>query len=274
MLNSILPVLLLVALLALFLLLFVPDRECAVSPASVTIDQARRSLERRFAGDRNKKTRLKILGKTVGDVIRSSLFIGTGIGLLGFLLAFFRLHWLALIVGLACFVVGFMLSQAGVNTEFKRWQARVFEEVPTIINFAPSFLKVGGITLRDAISMTVPFLSGPLRDEVWTALDKIRRTGNTRDAFNELADRIDHPAMDSICIRLSTAWDASPSPELFDDLSDQVQDVEEIAAAGTTAGKAGLLALICVLGLLGALLVFASPGWLYMASQFSMGFGA
>jgi hypothetical protein len=34
------------------------------------------------------------------------------------------------------------------------------------------------------------------------------------------------------------------------------------------------LALICVLGLLGALLVFAYPAWLYMASQFTMGFGA
>jgi Flp pilus assembly protein TadB len=273
-LNSVLPVLLFVSLLALFLLLFVPDRECAVSPASITIDHARRSFESRFAGDRDKEAKLKILGKTVGDVIRSSLFISTGIGLLGFLLAFFRFHWLALIVGIACFAIGFMLSQAGVDNEFKRWQARVFEEVPTIISFAPSFLKVGGITLRDAISMTVPFLSGPLRDEVWTALDKIQRTGNTRDAFNELADRIDHPVMDSICIRLSTAWDASPSPELFDDLSDQVQDVEEIAAAGATAGKAGLLALICVLGLLGALLVFAYPAWLYMASQFTMGFGA
>jgi hypothetical protein len=273
-LNSVLPVLLFIALLALLLLLCVPDRECAVSPASVTIDQARRSFERRFIGDRDRETRLKILGKTVDEATRSSLVISGGIGLLGFLLAFFKFHWLALIVGLACFAIGLMLSQAGVNNEFKRWQARVFEEVPTIIGFAPSFLKVGGITLRDAISMTVPFLSGPLRDEIWTALDKIRRTGNTRGAFNELADRIDHPAMDSICIRLSTAWDASPSPELFDDLSDQIQDVEEIAAAGATAAKAGLLALICVLGLLGALLVFAYPAWLYMASQFTMGFGA
>ena len=170
MLNSALPVLLFISLLALFLLLFVPDREYAVSPASITLDYARRSFERRFAGDRDRETRLKILGKTVGDVIRSSLFISACIGLLGFLLAFFRLHWLALIVGIACFAIGFMLSQAGVNNEFKRWQARVFEEVPILISFAPSFLKVGGITLRDAISMTVPFLKGPLRDEIWAAL--------------------------------------------------------------------------------------------------------
>jgi len=272
-LSLVLPILLFLVLLTLFLLLLVPDREYAVSPVSITLDHARRSFESRFAGDRDQKTKLKILGKTVGDVIKSSLFISTGIGLLGFLLAFFRLHWLALIVGIACFIIGLVLSQAGVNNEFKRWQARVFEEVPTIISFAPSFLKVGGITLRDAISMTVPFLEGPLHDEVWTTLDKIRRTGNTRDAFSDLADRIDHPAMDSICIRLSTAWDASPLPELFDDLSDQVQDVEEIAASGATAGKAGLLALICVLGLIGALLVFAYPAWLYMASQFTMGFG-
>lgn len=122
--------------------------------------------------------------------------------------------------------------------------------------------------------MTVPFLAGPLRDEIWTALDKIKRTGNAKSAFDDLAVRVGHPCMDSICLRLSTAWDASPSPELFEDLSDQMQDMEEIAAAGATAGRGGLLALICLIGLIGAGMVFGYPAWIYMASKLAFGFGS
>ena len=145
--------------------------------------------------------------------------------------------------------------------------------MPTLTSFAPAFLKVGGITLRDAISMTVPFLKGPLRDEIWIALDRIKRRGDTKSAFDNLVDRVDHLCMDSICLRLSTAWDASPSPDLFADSSDQMRDMEEIAAAGATAGKAGMFAPICVLGLLGAALVFGYPAWIYLSSKLAMGFG-
>ncbi len=267
----VLTILLLASLLALFLFIFVPDREYAVSPASYTIDYARRSFEKRFTGDRAAK--LAILGKTLEDTVKSGLFVSTGVGLLGFMITFSKLHWLSLIVGIVCFAIGFLLSQAGMKKEFSKWQAQVFEELPTLISFAPSFLRVGSITLRDAISMTVPFLRGPLRNEIWNALDRIKRTGATRDAFDELAGRVDHPAMDSICIRLSTAWDASPSPGLFDDLADQIRDAEEIAAAGATAGKAGMLALICVLALLGMMMVIGYPALLYMLSRITMGFG-
>jgi hypothetical protein len=265
-----LTILLFASLFALFLLLFVPDREYAISPAGITIDYARRKIEKRFAGDRAAK--LAILGKTVEGTVKSSLFVSAGAGLLGFMVTFSKWHWLALIVGIICFAIGFMISQAGMKNEFKKWQARVFEELPTLISFAPSFLRVGGITLRDAISMTVPFLNGPLKDEIWSALDRIKRTGATKDAFDELAERVDHPAMDSICIRLSTAWEASPSPDLFDDLSDQIGDAEEIAAAGATAGKAGMLALICVLALLGIMLVAGYPMGIDMISKITTGF--
>ncbi len=267
--TLILPGLLFASLLTFLLLVLVPGEDAA--PASVTLDYVRRSFMNRYAGDRS--TKLAILGKTTGDAFRFSLAVSIAAGLLGFLPAFFKWRWLALIVGVAFFVSGFLLSQHAVKNEFKKWQARVFGDVPTLISFAPSFLRVGGITLRDAISMTVPFLSGPLRDEVWTALDRIRRTGHTRDAFDELAERVDHPVMDAICLRLSTAWDASPSPGMFDDLSDQMQDMEEIDAAGATAGKAGMLALICVLSLLGAVLVFGYPAGQYLMAKMSMGFG-
>jgi hypothetical protein len=267
-----LTILLFASLLALFLLLFVPDREFAVSPASYTIDYARRSFEKHLAGD--KAAKLAILGKTVEDTVKFSLFVSAGIGLFGFMITFSKFHWLALIVGVVCFAIGWLISQSAMKNEFKKWQAQVFEELPTLISFAPSFLRVGSVTLRDAISMSVSFLNGPLRDEIWNALDRIKRTGATRDAFDELAERVDHPAMDSICIRLSTAWDASPSPDLFEDLSDQIRDVEEIATAGATATKAGMLALICVLGLLGVMMVIGYPAWLYMVSRITMGFGA
>lgn len=267
----VLTILLFIVLVVFFVLLFVPGREYVVSPASYTIDYARRSFEKQFAGD--KAAKLAIIGKTVEDTAMSSFFVSAGAGLLGFIITFSKLHGLSSLVGIVCFAIGFLVSQVGIKNEFNKWQAQVFAELPTLISFAPSFLKVGGITLREAISMTVPFLRGPLRDEVWNALDRIKRTGAARDAFDELAGRVDHPAMDSICIRLSTAWDASPSPGLFDDLSDQIRDAEEIAAAGATSAKAGMLTLICVLGLLGVMMVVGYPAWLYMVYRITMGFG-
>lgn len=259
------------SLFALFLFLLVPGRYSS-SPAAITYDTLRRSVEGHLVGE--KEAKLQILGKTVADVTRSGLFIGLFAGLLvGVGVSSFVPHWLALTLGIASFAGGLALSQAGLNIEFQRWQARVFADVPNLVSFAPSFLQVGGITLRDSIAMTVPFLTGPLKDELWIAIDKVKRTGNTRDAFDELAARIDHPCMNSICLRISTAWDASPSPDLFADLSDQLQDVEELAAAGATAGKAGMLALTCVLGLFGSMIVIGYPMWIYLSLQMSRGFG-
>jgi len=264
-------IVLLASLFILFLLLLVPGKYSS-SPVAITYDTLRRRVENHFAGEQEAK--LQILGKTVADVTRSSLFIGLFAGVLvGAAALPFVPHWLAMVLGVVSFAGGIALSQAGLNIEFQRWQARVFADVPNLVSFAPSFLKVGGITLRDSISMTVPFLTGPLKDELWIAIDKVKRTGNTRDAFDELAARVDHPCMNSICLRISTAWDASPSPDLFADLSDQLQDVEELAAAGTTAGKAGMLALTCVLGLLGSMIVIGYPMWIYLSLQMTRGFG-
>lgn len=255
---SLLYVLLFAVLFALMLLLIYPDRY-AISPASVSLDYIRRSVENSYS----EKSRLEILGKTVGGIIKSSFFISVCMGMLGFLLAFSRLRWFAVIPGVICFAIGLSMSQAAVGNEFRRWQAKVFSEVPTLIGVMPAFLKVGGITLREAITMTLPFIHGPLQEELLNVIDRIKRTGNSKDPFDLLAKRIDHPCMESICLRLSTSWDASPSPDIFSDLSDQIEEIQEIAAAGTTAGRAGLLALICVLALIGSALAFGYPAAIY-----------
>jgi hypothetical protein len=258
-----------VVLLILFLLLFLPGERAA--PVAITYDYLRRNLEEQFIPE-DKRPRLEIVGRKAKDVLKSGLLIGVCLGVFGFMITLKRLHWLAIIVGIASFFVGLLMARFGVNREFKNWQARVFDDVPNLISFTPAFLRTGSITLRGAISLTLPFLSGPLRDEIWMTIDRIKRTGSAKDSFADLAKRIGHPCMESICSRLSTAWDASPSPDLFDDLSDQIQDIEEIAAAGSTATSAGLAALICVLGLFGAFLVFGYPAWQYMVSKLAMGF--
>ncbi len=263
--------LLFITFFVLLLFLIVPGEDA--SPAAVTMDYVNRYVSQKFMPE-EKVPRLEILGRNAKDVVKSGLFIGISLGLVGFLIMFKRIHWLAIPLGIVLFFAGLMLVRFVSDNEFKKWQARVFDEVPDMVSFMPAFLKTGAITMRGAISMTLPFLSGPLQDEIWMALDKIKRTGNARTAFSELSGRIGHPCMDSICLRLSTAWDASPSPDIFDDLTDQIQDIEEIAAARSTAGKAGMFALICVLGLLGAGLVFGYPAWIYMADKLTMTFGS
>ena len=258
-------------LFALLLLLIVPGDDAA--PVAVTADYINRYLAQRLLPEEN-RPRLAIVGRKEQDIVKAGILSGTFFGLVGFLIMFKRLHWLAILVGIALFFAGLMLVRIVSDNEFKKWQAGVFEAVPDIVSFVPAFLKTGAITLKGAISMTLPFLTGPLKDEIWMTIDKISRTGNARTAFGELSGRIGHPCMDAICLRLSTAWDASPSPEIFDDLSDQIQDIEETAAARSTAGKSGMFTLICVLGMLGAMMVYGYPTWIYMAGRLTAVFGS
>lgn len=259
------------SLLLLFLLLIVPGTYSA-SPASLTLDYVRRQVEGRLLSG-TRELQLSILQKSPGDIVKTGLFIGAGIGLLALLVTLKPLKYFSIPVAVACFIGGLYLTEIGISNEFKRWQAEIFGGIPMLVGFLPSFLEAGGITLREAISHTIPFLPEPLRSEMWYVLDRIRRTGMVRDAFDRLAERVNHPCMDAICLRLSSAWDATPLPDIFDDLADQIEGMKEMAIARATAGKTGLLALICVLGLLGAVLVFGYPGWMYMSAKIGFGFG-
>lgn len=261
-----------ISLFILLYLILIPTGIYQTSPAGLTIDAAKRQLENRLIAG-NKGIALSVTQKSLNEVIKIALVVGLGLGVLTLVLGLKLVGVFAIPLAIAVTIGGMLLTEQIIQNEFKMWQAKIMEGTPTLVNFVPAFLEIGTITPREALSMTLPFLQEPLKTEVWTALDKINRTGRVQDALTELSGRVKHPVMDAICTRLISAWDHHVSPDIFDDLTDQIEDMKEIAATQATAAKSGFLALLCVFGLLGACLVFGYPGLQWMSQQMSRGFG-
>jgi len=261
-----------ICLLASLYLLLVPTGVYNTSPAGVTIDRARRLLERKLT-DGDKASRLAIVKRSTTDIIKTGLYIGLGLGSITLLLGFKYLGFMVVPLAIVITILGIYLAEFATQNEFRAWQAQLFEGVPVMVNFVPAFLEVGSITPREAISLTLPFLPEPLKGEIWSVLDQVKRTGNVEDAFQKLAQRTKHPSLDAICFRISTAWKSRIDPDIFDDLGDEIDDLREMAATRATTLKGGMFAMISVIGLLGGLLIFGYPGLQFMVQKMGGGFG-
>lgn len=260
-----------ISVFTLLFFLMVPIGEYDVSPATMTVEALRHRMESMLTkGDKGEK--LAIMGRTMGDVIKAGMVAGFGLSLLG-LLSFKFFGALSLVLAVALFILGLGITQVVMGNEFKRWQSKVLASVPTLLNFVPAFLEVGSVTPREALSHTLPLLGEPLKSELWRVVDLIARTGRVQDAFDGLANRVKHPLMDAICFRLSSTWDTKMTPDIFSDLADQVDEIKEEEIHKATVAKSGFLALICVIGLLGAVMVFGYPGFKFLAVKLSSGFG-
>lgn len=249
------------AISALLLALLLPG-EYIPSPVTSFADEVRLKLGWYLnRGDRKKL--YNILGKSTKETLKAGLIVGCGLALVTFIILLKPMGILALLPASLALITGILLADLVFKNEYRRWQDGLFEGIPALVNFMPSFLETGAITPREALSLTTPFLPEPLRSELSLVVNKAARTGRVKEALSEFAERAQHPVVDAICFRLSAAWDAKVTPDIFADLSDQIQDMAEMAAAKATAAKGGLLALVCVIGLAGAMLVFGYPAARY-----------
>lgn len=261
-----------ISVFILVFLLTVPTDEYETSPLNIVLDTVNRRIEEKLT-EGDKGERLSAMGRSPEEVIKISLTVGAGLALVGGFLSFKFLKILALAIAAVLFIAGIWITQLVVENEFKRWQSKILSGIPTLLNFVPAFLEVGSVTPREALSLTLPFLSNPLAEELWSVVDTISRTGRVQEAFDRLARRVKHPLVDAVCFRLSSTWDTKMTPDIFSDLSDQVDALREEEANRATAAKSGLLVVVSLLGLIGAGLVFFYPGFQFMAAKLSSGFG-
>ncbi len=252
-------------------LIFCPDRE-GVSLAASVADTVRRRLEESLINP-ERAVRLEAAGRTVHELVRSGALIGAGLALLGFLLGVKFLGVFALVPAAVLFLLGMFLAANAVDTEFRRWQAKVLAGVPNIFNFVPVFLETGAVTPREALFLSLPFIPEPLWGLLENALSRIARKAEVRTAMDELAARVKHPLVDAVAFRLSSAWDVRVDAAIFDDLAGQLAMLREEAAGRATAARASFFALVAVLGLLGAVLIFGFPAVKFMAQKITGGFG-
>lgn len=255
-----------------FYFLLIPKDDYSLSPAQITVSKARTWLVSRLTGG-EKKEILALIGRNVRDVLRASLLVGAGLGFLVFLLTVEFLGAFSLVLAFAFGIVGVFLVEKSIETEYNKWRNRLLDGVPDLVGFFPAFLEVEGVTPREALEHTEPFLREPLRSQVKSALVSLKLKGRVDQAVAPLMKKASHPLVDAICLRLAAAWDAGATADIFSDLTDQVEDLKELAAARATAAKTGYLALVSVLGLIGMMLVFGYPGFRFLMDKLTGAFG-
>lgn len=265
-----LEILLFVSFLTALFLIIVPLDEYESSPAAIAVDYVWRSIDRHLTSGRNRKI-IEVLGKSITDVVKTGLLAGIGLALLGFLLGIIWLGPYTVVAAVGCFILGILLTSKVLENEYHRWQEKILEGIPALVNFMPAFMEVEGITVREAMALTTQFLPEPLHTEMVRVVKRIERTGKAQEVLDEFADRVNHPMVDAICFRLAAAWDTKVTSDIFLDLADQVEETIELAAARATTAKTGYFTLVSVLGLLGMMFIYAYPGFKYLMLKMSGG---
>jgi len=250
-----------VTLTILFLAVFLA-REYETSPATQVYDEFGTRLNR-YLNRGNRQELYALTNRNQAQIIKIGLILGGIAGLLSVLLIG-DLIAVVLIPLLA--LGGLLLFDAWVGIDYKYWQNNLADGLPTLIHFLPAFLQTGAITTRRALELTAPFLPEPLRSEMAGAVNQLTRTG-AAGALDELARKAQHPVVSAVCFRLRASWDAGIKPDIFADLDDQIKNMEEVAAARATAAKSGMIALLCVIGLIGGVLEFGYPAWGYFQNM-------
>ncbi len=263
-------ILLFMSLLTLFLLLTVSTSHTA-SPFAKGLDATRQQIKRRLlAGKRAIK--IDVLSKHQQAVVNTAIAIGVGLGALVLIGGWFLVGYWSLILAVFASLLGTVLTDMLLQNEYKQLQEKMLAGVPAVISFVPAFLEVGSITPREAIEHTLAFTAEPFKSEMRTALSRISRTGNPYDAFATLQNRMQNSVVDAICSRLSSMWDTKVSPDVFDDLGDQVDEIKEMSATRAVTAKNGFLVLILLVGLIVGMLLIAYPGVVWMLDKMSGGF--
>ncbi|ABO49481.1 conserved hypothetical protein [Desulforamulus reducens MI-1] len=254
------------SIFALMCFVFLPSKY-GDSIFGVTVESAQNRLMNLLTPE-DIQEKLEIIDKEPKKVLLNALTYGLLFGLIGTLATFKKLGGLSIMVGIILALLGLVLGRIAAEQEYSKWQAKVFEGVPTLVNFFPAFLEVPGITPREALALTLPFLSEPLKSEMWSALDVIQREGKAKKAMNNFAKRLKHPCIDALAIRLASAWDAKVTPDLFDDLMDQIEHLKREAASKKTAVNTAFLALVGVIGCVALLSEFGLPAYKFITSKF------
>lgn len=263
------PILLFIALASTFLFLTIPGTVYQTSPVMLAVDGIKRRFEGRY-NDGEKQRKLNLIGREVKELFQFGIILGLGASLLlglGFYLIWPVLLPIGIVLGLAG---GILLIDIAIENEHKKFQRQMAKGTVPLADFMPSFLEAEGITPRNALMLSLPFIPNPLKGELETAISLISRTGKAHEAMETLTSKTDDPVVEAICFRLAAAWDAKVTADIFDDLRDELENMKEVAVTNETNAKTGYLALIVVLGLIGAGLIFGYPGLQFLAEQMSM----
>lgn len=263
-----------VSIFVLSFLSFVPSGPYDVTPAMTVADLTQNRLDQYLTKD--KTMILKILGKSRDEVIKSGIINGIVWALLAFLLVFLlgvKTKLLTVLFMILAFFGGIWFTQYSLKSSYRKWQTSLLVGIPELVNFMPAFLAIDGIITKDAFAQTIPLLPKLLKEELWEVMDKIERNSRVKEALEGFAKKANNSTVSAICFRLSAGWGVSIEPDIFDDLSDQIQDMNELIIARATTMKTLYFVLVCFLGFIGVILVLGYPALHFLFKILTEGMG-
>jgi len=243
-----------------------------LSAAEVTIDNIRFKAIQQL-NSQGRAAKLKNLNKDAVEFLKKSLLVCIGGGLLLTLLMLQPLGIYSAVfflIALACVVI---VAEASINHEYKKWQSDMVLGLPALVDFLPAFLETPSITTREALRNVIPFLSEPLRGEMERCVSAIERTGKAAQELLGLSSRVRDPVMEAVCTRLATTWDTTITPNLFQDLREEMVIVQEMAIAKSISKKKGLFVLVALVGITGLGILAGIPVFINIFKSASAGFG-
>ncbi|MGS0763171.1 hypothetical protein [Syntrophomonas curvata] len=252
---------------------FAVEENVGMTMAEITVDNVRTSILRKLNSN-GRWEKLNNIQKNAEDFLKRAFIVGILGGALLFLVTLGYLGPYSIVFLLTGIAASVLIAEAAINNAYQVWQVNMVQGIPALIDFLPSFLETPGITTRAALEYTIPFIPGPLREELNKTLEVIKRTGNARRELMLLSSRVRHPVVEAVCTRLATTWDATINPDLFSDLREEVANVQEMAAARATTKKKGLFVVVVLVGILGMGLLAGFPIISNILNSVSSGFGA
>ena len=244
-----------------------------LSVAEATVDAVRSKVLEFIQHSRDNERIIDLLKLDVQQLVNKGFLAGLMFGLALLLITVkFLGPFSALMVPLGI-VIGILVVSNTVSRSYKDWQEKILSDTPVLVDFLPAFLEIRGVSTRSALENTVPFLSGPLKEEMGDAVAKIKDTGSAKRVFRELGERVGNATVSAVCTRLSMAWDTSVTPDLFLDLSEEIGYARELSATRATTLKTLYFTLIALSGLLGLAFLAGYPVIVWFKGSMTHMFG-
>lgn len=244
-----------------------------LSVAEATVDAVRSKVLEFIQSSRDNERIINILKLDMEQLLKKGFLAGLMFGLTMLVVTIkFLGPFSALMVPLGI-AVGVLVVSNTISRSYKEWQERILSDAPVLADFLPAFLELRGVSTRTALENTVPFLSGPLKEEMADAVSKIKDTGAAKKVFRELGERVGNATVSAVCARLSMAWDTTVTPDLFMDLSEEIGYARELSAARATTMKTLYFTLIALSGLIGLLFLAGYPAFMSFRGMMSHMFG-
>lgn len=170
------------------------------------------------------------------------------------------LFWPALgVKALVLALVVAILSLWTLESEYRRWEAEIFRELPVFADLLGIHLAAGDTPLQ-ALSGSASLLSGPLRLQVERALARAAFDPDLAAALQSLGDVTGRPEMAALAARLGAALHARiPPHESFAALSESLRRTAESEVRAASRRLPAAFALIAMLGLFNLALVIGGP---------------